>query len=341
MPDHTPPNPTPARLTLETDGEIRGTPLAAYMAETCGTDPQRRALAVLIEGIAAASVPLARRLAAGKLPGDPTAIVGTNESGDRQKALDMGAHHHLVAAMRGLSVASVLSEEAEAVIPLDPDGLFDVAMDPIDGSGSIGIGAPLGALFCVFPAGGGFLRRGREAIAAIYVSFGHSVDLGFSTGDGVALATLDPETGVYHIDTTRVSLPDRADTIAFNASNLRHWPDGLRHYVDDLMAGADGPRARDFNMRWLAAAVGDLHRILRRGGMFMYPADARPGYADGYLRLAYEAFPIAFLIEQAGGAATDGATPILDLAPAHPHARVPLFFGAQNEIATLHGYRAR
>jgi fructose-1,6-bisphosphatase I len=335
------PEPTPTRLVLDTDGGSESTPLAAYLAEAARTDPRRRALATLIAGIAAACVPLAGRLAAGMLPGDPNAIVGTNESGDLQQALDMGAHDHLVAALRGLSVASVLSEEAEAVIPLDPDGLFDVAMDPIDGSGSIGIGTPLGALFCVFPAGGGFLRRGRDVIAAAYLSFGHSTDLGFSMGDGVALATLDPETGSFHVDTLRVALPERATTIAFNASNLRHWPDGLRRYVGDLLEGADGPRGRDFNMRWIAAAVGDLHQILRRGGVFMYPADARPGYEAGYLRLVYEAFPIAYLIEQAGGAATDGATPILDLTPAAHHARVPLFFGARDEIATLHDYLTR
>jgi fructose-1,6-bisphosphatase I len=332
------PNPIPPRLSLPTDGSVAAETLDAYLERAAGSDPQRRALAALIAGIAAACVPLAGRLAAGMLPGDPNAITGTNRSGDRQKALDMGAHDHLLAALGGLSVASVLSEEAEDVIPLDPAGLFDVAMDPIDGSGSIGIGAPLGALFTVFPAGGGFLRRGRDVIAAVYLSFGHSTDLGFGMGDGVSLATLDPETGTFHVDTPRVTLPGRASTVAFNASNLRHWPEGLRRYVEDLLAGGDGPRERDFNMRWIAAAVGDLHRILRRGGVFMYPADARPGYQAGYLRLVYEAFPIAYLIEQAGGAATDGATPILDLMPADHHARVPLFFGARDEIATLHDY---
>lgn len=333
--------PNQTRLTLDSDGPVSSPALDAHLDGAAGSDPTRRTLAGLIAGIAAACVPLAGRLAAGALPGDPNMIVGTNESGDRQKALDMGAHHHLIAALRGLSVASVLSEEAEDIIPLDPEGLFDVAMDPIDGSGSIGIGAPLGALFCVFPAGGGFLRCGRDVIAAVYVSFGHSTDLGFSMGDGVALATLDPATGTFHVDTPRVALPDRARTVAFNASNLRHWPDRLRRYVGDLMDGAEGPRGRDFNMRWIAAAVGELHRILRREGVFMYPADARPGNENGYLRLAYEAFPIAYLIEQAGGAATDGATPILDLTPAALHARVPLFFGARDEIATLHAYLTR
>lgn len=328
-------------LTLDADGPIRGATLTAHLAACAGANPDRGARAALIAGIANACVPIAGRLAAGMLPGDPTAIVGSNESGDRQKALDMGAHHHLLAALQDLSVARVLSEEVQDVIPLDPHGRFDVALDPIDGSGSIGIGAPLGTLFCVFPAGDSFLRSGRDVIAAGYMSFGHSVDLGFSMGDGVTIATLDTASGDFHIDATGVTLPARASTIAFNASNLRRWPDGLRRYVDDLLQGADGPRGRDFNMRWIAAAVGDLHRILRRGGVFMYPADPRPGYENGFLRLAYEAFPIAFMIEQAGGAATDGTTPILDLTPAHLHDRVPLFFGARDEIATLHDYLSR
>lgn len=325
-------------LTLDTDGPVGGTTLAAHLSAGAGDDPARQALAALIIRIAEASIPIAGRLAVGLLPGDPSTVVGRNESGDKQKALDMAAHNHLIDALRGLSVAKVLSEEAEKVITLDPRGRFDVAMDPIDGSGSIGIGAPLGALFCIFPAGQTFLRSGRDIIAAGYVSFGHSVDLGVSTGAGVTIATLAPETGQFHVDEIAISLPEKTSTIAFNASNLRRWPMGLRRYVEDLLAGAEGPRGRDFNMRWIAAAVGDLHRILRRGGMFMYPGDTRPGNENGFLRLAYEAFPIAFLIEQAGGAATDGVTPILDLCPAHMHDRVPLIFGARAEVATLHDY---
>lgn len=332
---------TRSRLTLDADGPIRATRLDAHLADAAGSDSERQALAALIAGIAAACVPIVKRLAAGLLPGDPSALVGTNESGDRQKALDVAAHLHLLDAMRHLSVAQVLSEEAEDVAMLDPDGRFDVAMDPIDGSGSIGIGAPLGAFFAVFPAGDSFLRSGRDVIAALYLSFGHSVDLGYSMGDGVTIATLNPETGAFHIDETGVTIRPRTRTIAYNVSNMRRWVPGLRAYVEDLLAGEDGPRGADFNMRWVAAAVADLHRILRRGGVFLYPGDTREGYEDGYLRLAYEAFPIAFLMEQAGGAATDGTTPILDLTPAHLHDRVPLIFGSASEVATVQDYLSR
>ncbi|MEM8959625.1 MAG: class 1 fructose-bisphosphatase [Pseudomonadota bacterium] len=316
-------------------------PLSAELADWAGEADARRALAALVLRIADASVPLAQRLALGRLPGDPAEVSGTNRSGDRQKALDLGAHDHYIRALAGLSVAQLLSEEAEEIALLDPGGSFDIAIDPIDGSGSIGIGVPLGMLFCIFPADSGFARTGREMIAAGYVSFGHTVDFGFSVGDGVAVATLDPRDGKFHVDSSGVTISTNTSTIAFNASNSRRWPPGLRRYIDGVIAGAEGPRGRDFNMRWIAAAVGDLHRILRKGGVFLYPADSRPGYEQGFLRLAYEAFPIAYLVEQAGGAASDGATPILDLTLANPHARVPLFFGSRGEMAVLHNHIAQ
>jgi fructose-1,6-bisphosphatase I len=318
-------------LTCQADGPITAPVLAQYLRQQ-GIE---RELARLIEVIAEGSVAVALRLAQGRLCGDPTAVVGTNESGDRQKALDMAAHEHFLALFRGVSVARVLSEEAEEVALLNPEGQFDIAMDPIDGSGSIGIGAPLGALFAIFPAGESFLRPGREMIAACYVSFGHSVDFGFSTGRGVAIAALDPVSGMYHVDAPEVRVKPATRTLAFNASNQRRWSAPLRSHIERLMQGAEGPCGKDYNMRWIAAAVGDLHRILRQGGLFLYPADSRPGYEAGFLRLAYEAFPIAFLIEQAGGLASDGAGAILDRVPEHIHDRVPLFFGSREEMLAL------
>lgn len=327
-------------LPLSGDGPINAPSVAEHLAVWAGDDFDRKALAALINRIAEASVPLAARLALGRLPGDPGAVVGVNETGDRQKSLDLAAQDNYVRALSDVSVARILSEEASEVIVVDQHGQFDVAMDPVDGSGSIGVGAPLGALFCVFPAGDSFRRSGRDIIAAAYLSFGHSVDIGFSTGDGVTIATLDSASGLFRVDQTHVRIAPETGTVAFNASNLRRWKTGLRRYVEDLLLGSEGPRGRDFNMRWIAAAVGDLHRILRQGGTFMYPGDDRPGRAHGFLRLAYEAFPIAFLIEQAGGAATDGTRAILELTPSELHSRVPLFFGSRDEVATLHDYLA-
>lgn len=328
-----------ASVTLKTDdsGALKP-PIDKQLGAWAGDDPQNIALANLIKHIAVTAIPLAHRLAQGCLPGNPSAIVGVNESGDKQKALDVAAHDHFVAALRGMSVASILSEEAEETITFDPNGRFDVAMDPIDGSGSIGIGAPLGMLFCVFPAGQDFLRTGRDIIAAGYISFGHSVDMGFSVGNGVTIATLDINSGRFVVDEADAKIPKQTSTAAFNISYLRRWSSGIQNYIQDLLQGNDGPRGQNFNMRWIGAAVGDLHRILRRGGVFLYPADNRPGYENGFLRLAYEAFPIAYLIEQAGGAANNGTKPILDLAPTHPHDRVPLFFGSCDEIEQLLTY---
>lgn len=298
----------------------------------------------VIAAIAGALPPLAARLAAGRLHGDPEAIVGTNDSGDKQKALDLAAHDHMIAVLRAAGVRQVLSEEAEAVIHLNEGGEFDVAIDPIDGSGSIGIGAPLGMLFSVLPADqDSFLRPGRTAVAAGYASFGHSVDFGWSTGQGVHVATYDAghDAGTgFRLAREGLRLKPTASTIAYNASNERHWAPGLQDWARDLRAGSDGPRGRDFNMRWLAAAVGELHRILLKGGVFLYPDDARPGYANGRLRLIYECVPIAFLIEQAGGQATDGRGAILDRVPTGLHDFTPLIFGAADEVAAIHSYLA-
>lgn len=321
-------------LRLANDDAPMGADLDAFL-------PAGHGPAQVVRAISRAVPALAGRLAEGRIYGDPTAIVGVNDSGDPQKALDIGAHDHMVAALRGAGVRQVLSEEAQSVIALTAGGQWDVAIDPIDGSGSLGIGAPLGLLFSVLPAApGGFLRTGRAVVAAGYVSFGHSCDFGFSLGDGVHVATLDQPQGRFRLTRENLRLPDEARTIAFNASNERHWPPGLQAWANDLRAGKDGPRGRDFNMRWLAAAVGELHRILLQGGCFLYPADKRRGYANGRLRTVYEAVPIAFLIEQAGGLATDGHTAILDRVPGSLHENTPLVFGARDEVATIARYLA-
>lgn len=319
-------------LRLPNDGPALGPALEEVLPRDGGP-------AAIVAALARAVPPLADRLAAGRLYGDPAAIVGTNESGDAQKALDRAAHDHMIAALRAAGVRQVLSEEEPQVATLDPAGRWDVAIDPIDGSGSIGIGAPLGMLFSVLPAAPeGFLRTGRAVVAAGYASFGHSCDFGWSLGEGVHVATHDRATGGFRLARENLRLAPEARTIAYNASNERHWHPGLRQWALDLRAGRDGPRGRDFNMRWLAAAVGELHRILLLGGVFLYPADSRRGYENGRLRTIYEAAPIAFLIEQAGGLATDGSRAILDRLPRHLHENTPLVFGAAAEVERIGRY---
>ena len=320
-------------LKLPGDGPALGQKLRDALPKD-GTGP-------IVAAVAEALPPLAARLAAGRLHGNPEAIVGTNDSGDKQKALDVAAHDHMMAALRAVGVRDVLSEEAEQIVHLNPDGAFDVAIDPIDGSGSIGIGAPLGMIFSIMPPGdGGFLRTGRAIVAAGYASLGHSVDFGYSLGDGVNIATYDVETGDFRLVAQNVWLKPTASTFAYNASNEQHWNQRLQTWLRDMHKGKDGPFKRIFNMRWLAAAVGELHRILLKGGVFLYPADTRPGYEHGRLRLIYECAPIAFLIEQAGGQASDGATPILDLTPTSLHQMTPFIFGAKDEVETILGYIA-
>ncbi|MDR0808818.1 MAG: class 1 fructose-bisphosphatase [Gemmobacter sp.] len=321
-------------LRLPNDGPATGAPLDDYLRGKGGA-------AALVAALAHVLPPLADRLAAGRLHGDPEAVVGLNDSGDKQKALDVAAHDHMVAVLAAAGVRKVLSEEAEEVIDLNLAGAFDVAIDPIDGSGSIGIGAPLGMLFSILPAAPeGFLRTGRAVVAAGYASFGHSCDFCFSLGDGVTIATFDRELGGFRIAREKVMLACETKSVAYNASNERHWPEGLQAWLCDMRAGKDGPRGKDFNMRWLGAAVGDLHRILLQGGVFLYPADRRKGYENGRLRLIYEAVPMAFLIEQAGGRATDGTAPILDRLPRQPHEHSPLIFGASGEVETIGRYLA-
>lgn len=319
-------------LRLPNDSAPTGVLLDDHLA-ACGGP------SAVVAAIARAVVPLADRLAAGRLDGEPDAVVGVNESGDKQKALDLAAHDHMLAALKAAGVARVLSEEAEAVIELSTGGAWDVAIDPIDGSGSIGIGAPLGTLFSILPAAeNGFMRNGRSVVAAGYASFGHSLDFGFSLGDGVTISTYDRRAEQFRIVASTVKVRATTNSVAYNASNERHWPPQLRSYVRDLLAGKGGPRGREFNMRWLAAAVGELHRILLQGGVFLYPADQRAGYERGRLRLIYEAVPIAFLMEQAGARATDGTMPILDRHPVELHEHTPLIFGAAEEVDIIGRY---
>lgn len=333
----------PTPLILPGDEFVLSQPtLEGYLADWAGNDESRQALSGIVLAIANAAPAVDQRLSLGDLPGDPTHIVGRNAAGDRQKALDMAAHHHFLAALEGQALSAILSEEADDIIPCTQGAPYALAIDPIDGSDGIGIGSLLGTLFAVYPstddAMRSFEQTGRSVVASGYVCFGHALDFGFSLGDGVVQATCDLQRNQFFVTGTRMTLPQTTDMIAYNASNQCHWSQGVRDYVSACLAGETGPRGRDTNMRWLASAVGELHRIMRRGGVFIYPRDARSGYENGRLRLLYEAVPIAFLMEQAGGAATDGKDPILDKVPSTLHGFTPMFFGSEAEIEVIESY---
>ena len=257
-----------------------------------------------------------------------------NADGDTQKKLDVIADEIVLAALRDTGTAAYLSEEREDAVPLDPEGGLIVACDPLDGSSNIGVNVSVGTIFSVLPAEGGALQPGRAQLAAGFFVYGPQTTLLLSTGSGTASFRMDDE-GRFVTITEAVSIPEAASEFAINASNRRHWPDPITRYVDGCLAGAEGPRGHDYNMRWVASLVAETWRIISRGGVFLYPSDARKGYEAGRLRLVYEAAPVAMLVEQAGGRATDSVRDILDITPDGLHQRVPLVFGAAGEVAAV------
>ena len=263
-----------------------------------------------------------------------------NADGDTQKKLDVIADDIVLDVLAGTGVASYLSEEREEAIPVNDGGTMIVACDPLDGSSNIGVNVSVGTIFSLLPASGGELQPGRSQLAAGFFVYGPQTTLLLTVGSGTASFRMEDDGG-FRLLEERVSIPQTAREFAINASNSRHWPAPITRYVDGCLAGADGPRGKDFNMRWVASLVAEAWRIISRGGIFLYPSDARKGYESGRLRLVYEAAPVAMLVEQAGGRATDGAGAILDIVPQTLHQRVPLVFGAGEEVAAVAGEYAR
>ncbi|MFO1115193.1 MAG: class 1 fructose-bisphosphatase [Beijerinckiaceae bacterium] len=317
--------------------------LADNLAAWSGQDIRRVALAKTLTALAAATKEIAGRTFLGPLGGRLGAATGdANADGDKQKRLDVLSNDAVLEALKRAPVAYFASEEEIEILTLHGDGMFAVAVDPLDGSSNIDTNAPIGTIFSVYPASpagatASFFRPGREQVAAGYAIYGQHTALLLTVGEGVDMYVLDGQNN-YRRVAAGLSIPPRAQEYAINASNYRFWREPVRDYIDELLAGVEGPRGRDFNMRWLASLVGDAHRILQRGGVYLYPADRRPGYEQGRLRLVYEAAPIAYLVEQAGGAATDGLTPILDKIPEQLHARTALVFGSKAKVERVTRY---
>ncbi|WP_417722146.1 class 1 fructose-bisphosphatase [Salipiger sp.] len=285
---------------------------------------------------------LAGRIACGPLDGQLHAHVGDNSDGDRQKALDVIADEAFAAELKGTGIRWYASEEQDSVVELDPAGTLALAIDPLDGSSNIETNVSIGTIFSLRePRDTGdatFLRPGHEQIAAGYVIYGPQTMMMVTFGDGVQDYILDPRTRRFTLLNSSPTISGDSTEFAINASNYRHWTTPVRGYIDDCLKGADGPKARNFNMRWIASLVAETHRILMRGGLFLYPSDARPGYEYGRLRMVYECAPIAMLIEQAGGRATDGTTRILDRTPEGLHARTPFVFGSALKVDRVTAY---
>lgn len=302
--------------------------LGSYLAARADA---RTAAAIMALAGAAAAIAAEIRSPATALDDAAGAV---NADGDTQKKLDVIADEIVLEALRGAGAAAYLSEERDEAVPLDPEGGLIVACDPLDGSSNIGVNVSVGTIFSVLPADGGDLQPGRAQRAAGFFVYGPQTTLLLTTGSGTASFRMDEEGG-FALISAQVSIPPEASEFAINASNRRHWPAPITRYVDGCLAGAEGPRGHDYNMRWVASLVAETWRIISRGGVFLYPADARKGYEAGRLRLVYEAAPVAMLVEQAGGRATDGVRDILDITPDGLHQRVPLVFGAADEIEAV------
>ena len=323
--------------------------LEGRLAQWAGDAPERRDVAATVVALAHGCAEIAALVAAGPLAGSLGASRGLdNGGGDEQKELDVRCDAILLDACRQAPVAALASEEADHAIGLDPAGSLLVAIDPLDGSSNIDTDVSVGTIFSIRrrpegidpAADEAFLRDGREQVAAGYAVYGPHVAFVLTVGDGVDLYVLDPADRRFRLVEAGVRVPEKAREFAINMSNYRHWDDRVRAYVDDLVAGGDGPRGSDYNMRWIASMVAEAHRIFVRGGIYLYPGDARKGYATGRLRLVYEAAPIALLMEAAGGRASDGATAILDLVPDRLHRRVPLIFGSRPKVERLERHLA-
>ncbi|MFO0234804.1 MAG: class 1 fructose-bisphosphatase [Burkholderiales bacterium] len=307
-------------------------------------------LRLLLEVVARACKRISYAVGKGALTGVLGAAGSDNVQGEAQQKLDVIANETLLEANEwGGHLAAMASEEMDHPYPIPnryPKGEFLLRFDPLDGSSNIDVNVSIGTIFSVLrlpegvkePQEDHFLQPGTRQLAAGYAVYGPSTLLVLTVGDGVACFTLDRETGSWWLTADGLRIPDDTKEFAINASNARHWFEPVQRYVADLTAGRTGPLGKDYNMRWVASMVADVHRIMTRGGIFMYPADRREPDKPGKLRRMYEANPMSFLVEQAGGMATNGRQRIMDIQPSKLHERVAVFLGSRNEVARATRY---
>ncbi len=307
-------------------------------------------LRLLIEVVARACKRISIAVGKGALGGVLGSAETENVQGETQKKLDVLSNEILLDANAwGGHLAALASEEMDDPHPIPdryPKGEYLLVFDPLDGSSNIDVNISVGTIFSVLrcpegvknPDEKAFLQPGTKQVAAGYAVYGSSTVLVLTLGDGVHVFTLDREQGSFILTGSNVKIPEDTSEFAINMSNMRHWEAPMKRYIDEMLAGKTGPRGRDFNMRWVASMVADVHRILTRGGIFIYPRDLKDPSKPGKLRLMYEANPMAMIVEQAGGAATTGRVRILDIQPEKLHQRVPVFLGSKNEVERATAY---
>jgi fructose-1,6-bisphosphatase I len=322
--------------------------LERHLRDWAGTDEMRKAVAETTRIIADSCCAIAEIISLGPLAGNLAAESGSNTDGDVQKDLDIRANDILVNELWAAPVAWIASEELENPLAIHKDAPLYVVIDPLDGSSNIDTNVSVGTIFSVMPMRCGenindsdcFLQNGTRQLAAGYVIYGPQTALVITLGEGTHIFTLNPDTDEFCLTRPNVRIPEATSEFAINSSNFRRWDGHIKAYIDDCLRGADGPQGKNFNMRWIASLVAECHRIMSRGGIFLYPGDRRPDYHSGRLRLTYECNPIAFLVEQAGGAASTGHERVVEVEPEDVHQRVPMIFGSLDEVNLVdHYYR--
>ncbi len=318
--------------------------LDAYLASfETGGDPLRADIAATVRSLASAALQIRKTISEGAMGAAFAAAKGSaNADGDIQKELDVHADEIFLAASRDAPISWYASEELSEPVLLNPEARVAIAIDPLDGSSNIDTNVSIGTIFSLQPTladdKATFSQTGAAQLGAGFFIYGPQLALVLTLGRGSSLFVFSSRLGTFVQVQESITIPGEAKEFAINTSNYRHWDEPLKLYVDDCLQGTDGPRGRDFNMRWIASMVADAYRILIRGGVFLYPSDMRKGYRQGRLRLVYEANPIAMIVEQGGGAATDGTMRILDIVPSSLHQRTPLVFGAAKEVAKITRY---
>ncbi len=325
------------------------TTISKFLIEQLHGAEDQADLAALLVDVTAAVKAIAAMTAKGALGGFLGSLDSANVQGETQKRLDVLSNEVIIQSCEwGGLVAGMASEEMEQPYALPRQferGPFLLVFDPLDGSSNIDVNVSVGSIFSVLRAQGigepreaDYLRRGVEQVAAGYAIYGPATMLVLSVGKGTHGFTLDREIGNFILTHPDLSIPEETSEFAINASNERFWEPPVQRYVAECKAGRSGDRGRDFNTRWIASLVAEVHRILMRGGVFLYPRDTKDPGRAGRLRLLYEANPMALIVEQAGGAASTGRQRILDLQPEALHQRVPVILGSKSEILRLERY---
>ena len=304
---------------------------------------------MLLSNIVTACKEISHLVNRGNLVGVLGSAESENVQGEVQKKLDVITNDIMVNALNWTGhLAGMASEEVDDIIAIPaqyPKGKYLALFDPLDGSSNIDVNLTVGTIFSILrcregvdPVAEDFLCKGSEQVCAGFVLYGPSTMMVLTTGHGVNGFTLDQDIGEFILTHPSMKIPEETSEFAINMSNQRFWEPPVKRYIEECLQGAEGPREKNFNMRWIASLVAEVYRILTRGGVFLYPYDLRDLSKSGRLRIMYEANPMAFIIEQAGGACSTGRERILDIKPSHIHQRVPLILGSKREVERIVAY---